>query len=389
MRCRIGFRHDKNKCTVIAEIAPNKMPRILGFASFPSQGLRRGVITDVEKTVQSVERAVRQAELMAGMEVREVFVGIAGEHVSSQDSSGVVAVAGADGRITEDDRQRVLESAGAVKTPIDREVLHVLPQEFIVDGRRDIADPVGMLGVRLEVQVHVVSGAVTAAQNICRSILRAGSAVRDIALEPLASGAAVLDSDERQMGVCLVDIGGGTTDMAVFSRGSLRYTGVIGLGGQNVTSDVAIGLRTGWPIAETLKCTHGTASLHSVGEDETVEVPGVSGRPATQVSRRLLADIIEARMEEIFMLARERLGSNRLDLGAGIVLTGGGHWSMVRLSWQSEYLRFPFAWVGRAALLAWSMGWIIRAMRRRWGLRDSRERAQQSRRRAMAARRES
>ena len=174
-RCVVGLDLGTTKIsTVIAEIAPNKMPRILGFASFPSQGLRRGVITDVEKTVQSVERAVRQAELMAGMEVREVFVGIAGEHVSSQDSSGVVAVAGADGRITEDDRQRVLESAGAVKTPIDREVLHVLPQEFIVDGRRDIADPVGMLGVRLEVQVHVVSGAVTAAQNICRSILRAG-----------------------------------------------------------------------------------------------------------------------------------------------------------------------------------------------------------------------
>ncbi|MGB1893777.1 MAG: cell division protein FtsA [Candidatus Latescibacterota bacterium] len=205
-RCVVGLDLGTTKIgTVIAEIAPNKMPRILGFASFPSQGLRRGVITDVEKTVQSVERAVRQAELMAGMEVREVFVGIAGEHVSSQDSSGVVAVAGADGRITEEDRQRVLESAGAVKTPIDREVLHVLPQEFIVDGRRDIADPVGMLGVRLEVQVHVVSGAVTAAQNICRSILRAGLAVRDIALEPLASSAAVLDSDERQMGVCLVE----------------------------------------------------------------------------------------------------------------------------------------------------------------------------------------
>ena len=324
-RCVVGLDLGTTKIsTVIAEITPNKMPRILGFASCASQGLRRGVITDVEKTVQSVEEAVCQAELMAGTEVKEVFVGIAGEHVSGQDSSGVVAVAGADGRITEDDRQRVLESAGAVKTPIDREVLHVLPQEFIVDGRRDIADPVGMLGVRLEVQVHVVSGAVTAAQNICRSIHRAGLAVRDIALEPLASSAAVLNSDERQMGVCLVDIGGGTTDMAVFSRGSLRYTGVIGLGGQNVTSDIAIGLRTGWPIAETLKCTHGTAALESVGEDEMVQVPGVSGRPATQVPRRLLADIVEARMEEMFILVRNRLGANRLDLGAGIVLTGGG-----------------------------------------------------------------
>ena len=324
-QCVVGLDLGTTKiCTVIAEIAPGKLPRILGFASCASQGLRRGVVTDVEKTVQAVEKAVHQAELMAGVEVKEVFVGIAGEHVSSQDSSGVVAVAGSDGRITEEDRQRVLESAGAVKIPIDREVLHVIPQEFIVDGRRDIADPVGMLGVRLEAQVHVVSGAVTAAQNICRSILRAGLEVRDIALEPLASSAAVLNGDERQMGVCLVDIGGGTTDVAVFSRGSLRYTDVIGLGGQNVTSDVAIGLRTGWPIAEELKCSHGTASLHAITEDERVEVPGVAGRPATRISRRLLADIIEARMEEIFVLVRDQLGPMRFELGAGIVLTGGG-----------------------------------------------------------------
>ncbi len=311
-------------CTVIAEVTPENMPRILGFGSCPSQGLRRGVVTDVEKTVQAVEKAVRQAELMAGISVRDVTVGIAGEHVNSLNSSGVVAVAGSDGRITEEDRQRVLEAAGAVKIPIDREVLHILPQEFIVDGRRDIADPVGMLGVRLEAHVHVVSGAVTAAQNICRSILRAGLEVRDIALEPLASSAAVLDADERHMGVCLVDVGGGTTDMAVFARGGIRYTSVIGLGGQNITSDVAIGLRTGWPIAEKIKCASGTAALHAVGEDETVEVPGVAGRPPQLVARRLLADIIEARMEEIFVLVRDQLGVTRFELGAGIVLTGGG-----------------------------------------------------------------
>lgn len=311
-------------CAVIAEVAKGKSLRILGYAACPSQGLRRGVVTDVEKTVQAVEKAVRQAELMAGVEVREVFVGIAGDHVGSLNSSGVVAVAAADGRIGEADRQRVLEAAGAVKIPIDREVLHVLPQEFIVDGRRDIADPVGMLGVRLEAHVHVVTGAVTAAQNICRSILRAGLEVRDIALEPLASSCAVLDADERHMGVCLVDVGGGTTDIAVFSRGGIRYTGVIGLGGQNVTSDVAIGLRTGWPIAEKLKCTSGTTVLARVGEEEIVEVPGVAGRPPQLVSRRLLADIIEARMEEIFVLVRNQLGVGRFELGAGVVLTGGG-----------------------------------------------------------------
>jgi cell division protein FtsA len=311
-------------CTVIAEVAADRGPRVLGVGSCPSQGLRRGVVTDVEKTVQAVEKAIHQAELMAGVEVQEVFAGIAGEHVSSLNSSGVVAIAGEDGRITEEDRRRVLESAGAVNIPIDREILHVLPQEFVVDGRRDIADPVGMFGVRLEAHVHVVTGAVTAAQNICRSILRAGLEVRDIALEPLASCAAVLNADERQMGICLVDVGGGTTDIAVFTRGGIRYTGVIGLGGQNVTSDVAIGLRTSWPTAEKIKCTWGTASLHQVGEDEVVEVPGVAGRPAQQTSRRLLADIIEARMEEIFILVREQLGAVRFELAAGIVLTGGG-----------------------------------------------------------------
>ena len=311
-------------CTVIAEVAAGKSLRILGYGTCPSQGLRRGVVTDVEKTVQAVEKAVHQAELMAGVEVKEVFVGIAGEHVGSLNSSGVVAVAGADGRIGEADRQRVLEAAGAVKIPIDREVLHVLPQEFIIDGRRDIIDPVGMLGVRLEAHVHVVTGAVTAAQNICRSILRAGLEVRDIALEPLASSNAVLDADERDMGVCLVDVGGGTTDIAVFTRGGIRFTGVIGLGGQNVTSDVAIGLRTGWPIAEKLKCSWGTVALAAVGEEETFQMPGVAGRPPQQVSRRLLADIVEARMEEIFVLVRNQLGAGRFELGAGIVLTGGG-----------------------------------------------------------------
>ena len=313
-------------CVAIAERVAAGRLRVIGIAQQPSEGLRRGVIVDAEKTVKAIGEAIRQAELMAGVEVGSVYAGIAGEHIASLNSSGMVAVGDSGGRIGVLDREKVLEVASAVKVPVDREVLHVLPQEFLVDGKRGIPDPVGMYGVRLEANVHVVTGAVTAVQNITRSILRAGVDVRDIVLEPLASNYAVLDADERQMGVCMIDIGGGTSDVVVFAKGGLRHSGTIGLGGQNVTNDVGIGLRTSWAEAERIKCAHGAALVDIVDAQEQIEVAGVGERAATPVSRRDLADIIEARMEEIFMLARRQIFAAMPNavLGAGIVITGGG-----------------------------------------------------------------
>ncbi len=313
-------------CVVIAERVAAGRLRVIGIAQQPSEGLRRGVIVDAEKTVKAIGEAIRQAELMAGVEVGSVYAGIAGEHIASLNSSGMVAVGDSGGRIGVLDREKVLEVASAVKVPMDREVLHVLPQEFVVDGKRGIPDPVGMYGVRLEANVHVVTGAVTAVQNISRSILRAGVDVRDIVLEPLASNYAVLDADERQMGVCMIDIGGGTSDVAVFVKGGLCHSGIIGLGGQNVTNDVGIGLRTSWAEAERIKCAHGAALVDIVDAQEQIEVPGVGERTATPVPRRDLANIIEARMEEIFMLARRQIFAAipNAVFGAGIVITGGG-----------------------------------------------------------------
>jgi cell division protein FtsA len=313
-------------CAIIAERSDNGKLRIIGTGQRPSEGVRRGVIVDAEQTVKAIDEVVRQAELMAGVEAGAVYAGIAGEHIASLNSSGMVAVGDNGGRIAALDRERVLDAAGAVKVPLDREVLHILPQEFAVDGKRGIPDPVGMYGVRLEANVHVVTGAVTAVQNICRSILRAGVDVRDIVLEPLASSYAVLSEDEKQMGVCLIDIGGGTTDVAVFARGELRYSGIIGLGGQNVTNDVGIGLRTSWAEAERIKCAHGSAVTDGIAAAEKVAVPGIAGRSAQPMSRRDLADIVEARMEELFALARQQVlaGMPGAVLGAGIVLTGGG-----------------------------------------------------------------
>ena len=319
-------------CAVIAERSETGGLGIIGVGSSPSDGLRRGVVVDVEKTVQSIVKAVAEAQLMAGVEVNSVYAGIAGEHIGATNSRGVIAVGGIHEEIGESERDRVIESARAVAdVPIDREILHVLPQEFSIDDQRGIRDPIGMSGVRLEVEVHIVTGAVTSAQNICKSILRAGIEVRDIVLEPLASSQAVLEEDEREMGVCLLDVGGGTTDIAVFSQGTVRHTGVIGLGGQNVTNDVAVGLRTSWANAEAIKCDSGSALASLVGGDDAIEVPGIGDRPPKLIPRSELAEIIEPRMEELFSLAADRLISFGLEcpfsaglLSAGIVLTGGG-----------------------------------------------------------------
>jgi cell division protein FtsA len=322
-------------CTVIAEVALDGKWRIIGVGTAPSNGLRRGVVVDVEKTVQSISRAVNEAQTAAGVEVRTVYAGVAGEHIGSLDSSGAIAVGGKRQEIGAQDRDRAIDAARTVAIPFDREVLHVLPQEFAVDDQRQIRDPLGMSGVRLEANVHIVTGAVTSVQNLCKSVQRADLEVADIVLESLASSRAVLTEDEKEMGVCLIDVGGGTSDVALFYQNSVRETAVIGLGGQSVTSDIAICLRTSWTQAERLKIERGRACPapdHSdAGDDshrgdDTLDLSGAPGRPRDQVSRADLIAIIEARMEELFSLVKKRVDASPHgeSLGAGVVLTGGG-----------------------------------------------------------------
>ena len=287
-------------CAVIAEQVAERLPRLIGMGQCPSEGMQRGAIVDAEKTVYAIGEAMRQAELMAGVEIDSVYAAISGEYIASLNSTGMVAVGSEGGWIGTQDRARVPAAAGVVKVPFDREVLHVLSQEFAVNGQRGILDPVGMYGVRLEASVHVVTSSVAAVRNIYHSILRAGVDVRSVVLGPLASSYAVLSEDEQQMGVCLLDIGGGTTDVAVFAGKGLRHSGIIGLGGQNVTNDIGVGLRTTRAEADQVKCA-GSAS-------------------------EAVAYIVESRMEEILALARKQVYTAlpNVALGAGIVLTGGG-----------------------------------------------------------------
>ncbi len=311
--------------TIVAEVDPENNLRVVGVGTSPSDGLRRGVVVNLDKTVQSIVKAVEEAELMAGVKVEAVYAGIAGDHIRSINSKGVIAVSRQGNEITKQDVERVIEQAKAVAIPMDREIIHVIPQDFIVDDQHGIRDPVGMSGVRLEAEVHIVTGAVTSAQNIYKSIERAGLRVIDLVLQPLASSLAVLNSDERELGTALLDIGGGTTDLALFFEGSIRHTAVIGLGGNNVTNDIAIGLRTPASQAEVLKKKQGSAMQSLVKQDEMIKVPGVGGREEREVSRQVLASIIEPRMEEIFSLSQREI--KRTDyadlLAAGVVLTGG------------------------------------------------------------------
>jgi cell division protein FtsA len=313
-------------CAIIAEAEDNGLLKITGVGSSPSDGLKRGVVVNVEKTVQSIRTAIEDAQQMSGTRIDAVYAGIAGDHIRSVNTRAVVAVSGPDNEITPNDEERVIEAAKAVSIPMDREIVHVLPQSFVVDDQPGIKDPIGMSGVRLEADVHIVTGAVTSAQNICKSIRRAGVEVVDLVLEPIASSYAVLTPDEEEMGVALVDVGGGTSDLAVFYDGAIRHTAVVGLGGTNVTHDVAIGLRTPWKQAEAIKKEHGCALQSLVAPDDVIEVPGVAGRPSYDVQRGEMAAIIEARMEEIFGLVYREI--RRTDyanlLAAGVVITGGG-----------------------------------------------------------------
>jgi cell division protein FtsA len=299
--------------------------RIVGVGCAPSDGLKRGVVVNLERTVRSIQHAVQIAERMSGRTIKGVWAGIAGDHIRGINSRGVIAVSRKDSEVRANDVERVIQAAKAVAIPADREILHVLPQEYIVDDQDGIRDPVGMSGVRLEAEVHIITGAASACRNLIRAAEKAGLSVEELVLEPLASANAVLTADERELGVALLDIGGGTTDVAVFYEGAIRHTAVIGLGGSNVTNDLAIGLRTPVERAEQLKLASGCALISMVRPEETVRVPSVGGRPDRDISRHMLATMIEPRAEEILALANKEIRKHHVAdlLGAGVVLTGG------------------------------------------------------------------
>jgi len=310
---------------VIAEVGASKNLNIIGVGTHPSDGLRRGVVVNLDKTVRSIQKAAKSAELMAGIEIESVYAGICGDHIRSINSRGVVAVSRNGNEISNEDVNRAIDAAKALSLPMDREIIHIIPQEYIVDDQDGIKDPIGMSGIRLEVDAHIVTGAVTSAQNIYKSVHRAGFKINDLVLQPLASSYAALGDDERELGVGLIDVGGGTTDVAIFFEGSIRHTAVIGLGGKNVTNDIALGIRTPIDQAEKIKLNYGCAFIKKVPKDEFVQVPGIGGRQPREVSNSVIASIVQPRMEEIFYLAlREIKKSDYIDLlTAGVVITGG------------------------------------------------------------------
>jgi len=308
---------------IVGELKPNGELEIIGIGSHPSRGLKKGVVVNIESTVQSIQRAVEEAELMAGCEIHSVYAGIAGSHVRSLNSHGIVAIK--DKEVGPGDVERVIDAAKAVAIPADQKILHVLPQEYIIDAQEGIRDPIGMSGVRLEAKVHIVTGADSAAQNIVKCVQRCGLSVDDIVLEQLASSYAVLTEDEKDLGVCVVDIGGGTTDIAVFGGGAIRHTAVIPIAGDQVTNDIAVSMRTPTQYAEDIKIKYACALSQLANPDETIEVPSVGDRPPRRLARQTLAEIVEPRYEELFGLIRDELRRAGLEeqVATGIVLTGG------------------------------------------------------------------
>jgi cell division protein FtsA len=308
---------------LVGELGVDGAIDVIGLGSQPSRGLKKGVVVNIESTVQSIQRAVEEAELMAGCEINAVYAGIAGSHIRSLNSHGVVAIR--DREVTHADVEHVIDAAKAVAIPADQRILHVLPQEFIIDGQEGIRDPIGMSGVRLEAKVHIVTGADSAAQNIIKCVQRCGLVVEDIVLEQLASSFAVLTDDEKELGVCIVDVGGGTTDIAVFSGGAIRHTAVIPIAGDQVTNDIAVSMRTPTQYAEDIKVRFACALSQLANPDESIEVPSVGDRPARRLARQTLAEIVEPRYEELFNLIREELRRSGFEevIAAGLVLTGG------------------------------------------------------------------
>jgi cell division protein FtsA len=308
---------------IVGELQDDNSLEVIGFGMHPSRGLKKGVVVNIESTVSSIQRAVEEAELMAGCEIHSVYAGIAGSHVRSLNSHGTAPIR--DGEVTRGDVDRVIDAARAVAIPADQKILHVLPQEFIIDGQEGIREPIGMSGVRLEARVHMVTGAASAAQNIVKCVQRCGLEVEDIVLEQLASSYAVLTEDEKELGVCLVDIGGGTTDIAVFNAGAIRHTAVIPIAGDQVTNDIAISLRTPTQYAEEIKIKYACALSQLAAADETIEVPSVGDRPPRRLARHTLAEVVEPRYEELFGLIRDQLRRSGFEesVAAGVVLTGG------------------------------------------------------------------
>lgn len=309
---------------LVGEVTADGTIEIIGIGRHPSRGLKRGVVVDIEATVNSIQRAVQEAELMAGSDVRTVYAGIAGSHIRSLNSHGIVAIR--DQEVSQADVERVIEAAKAVVIPADQKILHILPQEYIIDNQGSIREPAGMAGVRLEARVHIVTGAVSAAQNIAKCVRRCGLEVNDIILEQLASSHAVLTDDEKELGVCVIDIGGGTTDIAVFYEGAIQYTAVIPIAGDQVTNDIAMALRTPTKAAEAIKVKYACAMPELASANEMIEVMSVNERPGRKISAKALSDVVSARYEELFSLVRNELIRSGFEqrIAAGMVMTGGG-----------------------------------------------------------------
>jgi cell division protein FtsA len=310
---------------IIADYPPGGNVEIIGIGIAPSRGIKKGSVVDIESTVESIKNAIREAELMSGEEINAAYVGIAGGHIRGINSRGIIAISGKNREIVQEDIDRAIDAAKAVAVPMSHEIIHVLPQEFIIDEQDGIKQPLGMRGVRLEVCVHIVTGAITSAQNIIRCVNRAGIEVKDIVLEQLGSSQSTITPEEKELGIAVVDIGGGTTDIAIFVDGSIRYTSVISLAGDNFTKDIAVGLRTPISEAEKIKRDYGCALTSAVNEDEEIEVPSVGGRKPRVISRQVLSEIIQPRAEEIFdLIGREFHESGYEELiSAGVVFTGG------------------------------------------------------------------
>ncbi len=309
-------------CAIVGQITETGID-IVGIGTRPSTGLRKGAVINIDSTVEGIQRAIEEAELMAGSEITQAYVGVAGNHVRSFNSSGVVSVKNKE--IDPDDIERVIDAAKAIAIPADRQVIHLIPQDFIIDGQDGIKEPIGMNGVRLEGKIHIITGSSSSTQNLVKCANRAGIQVNELVLEPIASAEAVLSDDEKELGVAIVDIGGGTSDICIYVGGALVHTGVINIGGNHITNDIAVGLRTPQTEAEKIKIRHGCCMKELVAPEETIEVPGVGGRQPRIVSRRLLAEIIEPRTEEMFHMIKaeiEKTGYTDL-LGSGVVITGG------------------------------------------------------------------
>ena len=320
----VGLDIGTSKITcVVAELKPDGRMEVVGLSSQPSSGLKKGVVVNIEATVDAISRVIQEVEQMADCKIRDVYTGIAGSHIRSFNSNGMVAIK--DKEVTTMDVERVIETARAMPIPADQEILHILTQEFIIDDQDGIREPIGMSGFRLEVMVHIVTGAVSAAQNIVKCVRRCGLEVNDLVLQPLASSYAVLSEDEKDLGVCLVDIGGGTTDLAVWTQGAIRHTSVIPIAGDQITNDIAMALRTPTREAEDIKCKFGCALSDLADPEDVLDVAGVDDRPSRKLSRRALADVIQPRVEELFELVQAELRRSGFDqvLSSGIVLTGG------------------------------------------------------------------